>query len=163
MTIGAILTAILISVTNLTITEPVDGETYDGDWLPLRAIVENENELPDSVHYTLNGAAVVLIPRLNTDWYTYMANDCRTGYSESPAPHDNTILWTAPVTGTCHEFVSPVVVDGRVYHASEEDEIAYCLDAATGAEIWRFENIGDAIDDAMHVQDGKAYLASDSI
>ena len=88
MTFGMILTAILISVTNLTITEPVDGETYDGDWLPLRAIVENENEVPDSVHYSLNGAAVVLIPRLNTDWYTYMANDCRTGYSESPAPHE---------------------------------------------------------------------------
>ena len=163
MTFGMILTTILIFVTNLTITEPVDGETYDGDWLPLRAIVENENEVPDSVHYSLNAQPVVQIPRLNTDWYTYMANDCRTGYSESPAPHDNTILWTAPISGTFHEFVSPVVVDGRVYYASEEDEIAYCLDAATGAEIWRFENIGDRIDDAMHVQDGKAYLASDSI
>ncbi len=163
MIFGTLLTAILISTTNLTITEPVDGETYNGDWLPLRAIVENENEVPDSVHYSLNGQLVIQIPRLNTDWYTYMANDCRTGYSESPAPHDNTILWTAPISGTFHEFVSPVVVDGRVYYASEEDEIAYCLDAATGAEIWRFENIGDAIDDAMHVQDGKAYLASDSI
>ncbi|MCD4847336.1 MAG: PQQ-binding-like beta-propeller repeat protein [Candidatus Aegiribacteria sp.] len=163
MIFGMILAAILISTTNLTITEPVDGETYDGDWLPLRAIVENENEVPDSVHYSLNGQLVIQIPRLNTDWYTYMANDCRTGYSESPAPHDNTILWTAPISGTFHEFVSPVVVDGRVYYASEEDEIAYCLDAATGAEIWRFENIGDSIDDAMHVQDGKAYLASDSI
>ena len=100
MTIGMILTAILISVTNLTITEPVDGETYDGDWLPLRAIVENENEVPDSVHYSLNGAAVVLIPRLNTDWPTYMQNYQNHGYSESPAPHDNTILWTAPITGT---------------------------------------------------------------
>ena len=163
MTFGMILTAILILVTNLTITEPVDGETYDGDWLTLRAIVENENELPDSVHYKLNGQPSVLIPRLNTDWYTYMANNNRTGYSEAPSPQDNTILWTAPVTGTWHEFVSPVVVDGRVYHASEEEEIAYCLDAATGAEIWRFESIGDAIDDAMHVQDGRVYLASDSI
>ena len=163
MVFGTILTAILISVTNLTITEPIDGETYDGDWLPLRAIVENENELPDSVHYSLNGQTAVLIPRLNTDWYTYMANNNRTGYSESPSPHDATILWTAPVTGMGHEFVSPVVVDGRVYHTSEEQEIAYCLDAATGSEIWRFENIGDAIDDAMHVQDGKVYLASDSI
>ncbi len=163
MIFGTILTAILLSVTNLTITEPVDGETYDGDWLPLRAIVENENEKPDSVHYSLNGQLVIQIPRLNTDWYTYMANNNRTGYSEAPAPHDNTILWTASVTGMGHEFVSPVVVDGRVYHASEEQEIAFCLDAATGAEIWRFENIGDAIDDAMHVQDGKVYLASDSI
>ena len=163
MIFGTILAVVLISTTNLTITEPVDGETYDGDWLPLRAIVENENEVPDSVHYSLNGQAYVLIPRLNTDWYTYMANDCRTGYSESPAPYDNTILWTAQISGTHHEFVSPVVVDGRVYYASEEDEIAYCLDAATGTEIWRYEDIGGAIDDAMHVDDGRAYLASDSI
>ncbi|MCK5134079.1 MAG: PQQ-like beta-propeller repeat protein [Candidatus Sabulitectum sp.] len=163
MNIGILLASILLSTINLTITEPVDGETYNGDWLPLRAIVENENDVPDSVHYSLNGQTAVLIPRLNTDWYTYMANNNRTGYSEAPAPHDATILWTAPVTGMGHEFVSPVVVDGRVYHASEEDEIAYCLDAITGVEIWRFENIGDAIDDAMHVQDGKVYLASDSI
>ncbi len=163
MNFTTLLVSFLTAATSVTISEPVDGETYDGDWLPLRAILENENEVPDSVHYSLNGQAFVLIPRLNTDWYTYMANDCRTGYSESPAPHDNTILWTAPISGTYHEFVSPVVVDGRVYYASEVDEIAYCLDAATGAEIWRFENIGDAIDDAMHIQNGKAYLASDSI
>jgi hypothetical protein len=111
MTFGMILTAILISVTNLTITEPVDGETYDGDWLTLRAIVENENELPDSVHYSLNGGAAVLIPRLNTDWFTYMANNNNTGYSESPAPMDNTLLWTAPVTGNIHEFPTPVIVN----------------------------------------------------
>lgn len=157
------LIPIVVGSTSLTITEPIDGETYNGDWLPLRAIVENENELPDSVHYALNGNPVVQIPRLNTDWYSYMANNERTGYSESPAPHDNTILWIAPVTGIGHEFVSPVVVDGRVYHASEEQEIAFCLDAATGAELWRYENIGDIIDDGMHVEDGKAYLASDSI
>jgi len=152
-----------LAVENVAITEPQDGATYDGDWLTVRAIVENDNELPDSVHYSLNGDPVILIPRLNTDWYTYMQNDLHHGYSESPAPTDNTILWTAPVTGTGHEFVSPVVVDGRIYHSSEEQEIAFCLDAATGAEIWRFENIGDDIDDGMHVQDGKAYLASDSI
>ena len=152
-----------LAAETVLITEPDDGGVYDGDWLTVRAIVENDDELPDSVHYSLNGGTVIPIPRLITDWYTYMRNDQRHGYSESPAPHDATVLWTAPVTGTGHEFVSPVVVDGRVYHASEEQEIAFCLDAATGAEIWRFENIGDPIDDGMHVEDGRAYLASDSI
>jgi outer membrane protein assembly factor BamB len=163
MLIYSFLISVALSTTSVTIAEPVDGDSYDGDWLTVRAIVENDNELPDSVNYSLNGEPVIQIPRLNTDWYTYMANGCRLGYSESPAPHDNTILWTAPVTGMGHEFVSPVVVDGRVYHASEEQETAFCLDAATGAEIWRFENIGDPIDDALHVADGRAYLASDSI
>ena len=64
-----------ITVSGVTITEPADGETYSGDWLTVRAIVENENTLPDYVHYTLNGGDVVTVPRLNTDWYTYMAND----------------------------------------------------------------------------------------
>ena len=67
MIFGTILTAILIFTTNLTITEPVDGETYDGDWLTVRAIVENENEIPEYVQYSLNGQPVVQVPRLNTD------------------------------------------------------------------------------------------------
>ncbi|MCK5117484.1 MAG: PQQ-binding-like beta-propeller repeat protein, partial [Candidatus Aegiribacteria sp.] len=162
MTIGMILTAILISTTSLTITEPVDGETYDGDWLPLRAIVENENEVPDSVHYSVNGAAVALIPRLNTDWYTYMANDCHTGFSESPAPTDNTILWTAPVTGDNHEFPTPVIVDGMVYYPSNYGtDSLYALDAATGELIWKYRT--GRTDDAVTVKDGYLYTASDSL
>ena len=167
MTFGMILTTILISVTNLTITEPVDGETYDGDWLPLRAIVENENELPDSVHYSLNGAAVVLIPRLNTDWYTYMQNDLHNGFSESPAPIDNTILWTAPILGTLHEFPTPVVVDGLVYHPQDGasggyGDTLFALDAATGEIEWIFTGTGPT-DDAVTVKDGRLYIACDSV
>lgn len=161
--IHAIVLSVITSATSVSIVEPVDGETYDGDWLPFRVIVENENELPDSVHYTLNGSPVVQISRLNTDWYTYMQNDLRNGYSESPAPHDASVFWTAPVTGTGHEFPSPVVVDGRVYHASEEQEVLFCLDAATGDEVWRFENIGDDIDDAVLYHNERVYLASDSV
>ncbi|NOQ22675.1 MAG: PQQ-binding-like beta-propeller repeat protein [Candidatus Aegiribacteria sp.] len=162
MTFGMILTAILISVTNLTITEPVDGETYDGDWLSVRAIVENENEQPDSVHYSLNGQPVVLIPRLNTDWYTYMANDLHTGYSDSPAPTDNTILWTAPVTGDSHEFPTPVIVDGIVYYPSNDGtDSLYALNAATGELIWKYW-VGYS-DDAVTVKDGYLYIASDSL
>ncbi|MCK5117730.1 MAG: PQQ-binding-like beta-propeller repeat protein, partial [Candidatus Aegiribacteria sp.] len=161
------LTAILIFVTNLTITEPVDGETYDGDWLPLRAIVENENELPDSVHYSLNGAAVVLIPRLNTDWYTYMQNDLHNGFSESPAPTDNTILWTAPILGTLHEFPTPVVVDGLVYHPQDGagggyGDTLFALDAVTGETEWIFTGTGPT-DDAVTVKNGLLYIACDSV
>ena len=163
MIFGMILTAILIFVTNLTITEPVDGETYDGDWLPLRAIVENENELPDSVHYSLNGETAALIPRLNTDWYTYMQNDLHHGYSESPAPHNNTVLWTAPITGTEHEFPTPVVVDGLVYYPQNEDgDTLFALDATTGSVEWMFVGTGST-DDAVTVKYGRVYTASDSI
>jgi len=114
MSVAIPLISIIISATSVTIIEPIDGETYDGDWLPFRVIVENENVIPDSVSYSLNGDSPVQVARLNTDWYTYMANDLRTGYSEAPAPHDNTILWAAPVTGEYHEFPTPVTYDGMV-------------------------------------------------
>ena len=46
LTLSLLMSAVLLT-TGVTITEPVDGETYNGDWLTLRAIVENENEIPD--------------------------------------------------------------------------------------------------------------------
>ncbi len=161
MLICTLSITVALATTNLTITEPVDGETYDGDWLAIKAIVENENEVPDSVHYMLNGESVIQIPRLSTDWYTYMANDLHTGFSESTAPTDNTILWTAPVTGNTHEFCSPVVVDGVVYFVSDEQSIAFALDAATGEIIWQYDVVNH-VDDAVTWFDEKVYVAADS-
>ncbi len=161
--IETILIAILISTTNLTITEPVNGQSYwIGDSLTVRAIVENENEKADSVHYSLNGQQVIQIPRLNTDWYTYMANDLHTGFSESPAPTDNKILWTAPVTGYFHEFPTPVIVGGIVYYPSNfGTDSLYALDAATGELIWKYRT--GYTDDAVTVKNGYLYIASDSL
>ena len=162
MEIAACFVLFVISATCVNITEPVDGETYDGDWLTVRAIVENEKEIPDSVHYSINGQPVLQVPRLNTDWYTYMANDLHTGYSESPAPTDNTILWTALVTGDYHEFPSPVIVNGIVYYPSNfGTDSLYALDAATGELIWKYQ-VGYT-DDAVTVKDGYLYIASDSV
>ena len=164
MVFGILLSAILISISNLTITEPVDGQSYwIGDSLTVRAIVENENEMADSVHYSLNEEPVLKIPRLNTDWYTYMQNDLHNGYSESPAPTDNTIFWTAPITGTVHEFPTPVVVDGLVYYPQNENgDTLFALDATTGSVEWMFVGTGST-DDAVTVKDGQVYTASDSI
>ena len=98
MLILTMLISSILAITNVTITESIDGQTYDADWLTVRAIIENENEIPDSVHYSLNGEPVIQMPRLNTDWPTYMQNQTRNGFSESPGPTDASILWTAPVT-----------------------------------------------------------------
>lgn len=162
MLLSTFLTCSVILTTSVAITEPIDGDTYDGDWLTVRAIVENENELPDSVHYTLNGEPVIQIPRLNTDWPTYMQNYQNHGYSESPAPSDNTILWTAPVTGDYHEFPTPVVVDGIVYYPSDHGtDSLYALDSATGELIWKYR-VG-LTDDAVTVCNGRVYSGSDSL
>ena len=166
MSVAIPLISIIISATSVTIIEPIDGETYDGDWLPFRVIVENENVIPDSVSYSLNGDSPVQVARLNTDWYTYMANDLRTGYSEAPAPHDNTILWAAPVTGEYHEFPTPVTYDGMVFYTSDSigtaiTDTLYALDAVTGDVIWTYDT-GYA-DDAVTVVDGRLYTSADSV
>ena len=156
------LISYILATTSVLITEPVDGETYDGDWLTIRAIVENENALPDSVHYTLNGDPFVMIPRLNTDWPTYMQNNVHHGYSESPAPLTNEVLWTAQVTGLFHEFPTPVVVDGIVYYPSNAgSDSLYALNSATGELIWKYYT--GWTDDAVTVANGCLYTASDSI
>lgn len=157
------ITVSLLASTSLSIEEPIDGETYNGDWLPLRVLVENENTVPDSVHYTLNGGSLTQIPRLNTDWYTYMRDNDRNGSTDAPGPLSSDVLWTANVTGTYHEFISPIVVDGRLYHASEDQETAFCLDAATGEILWSFPGLGDPIDDALAYDNGYVYVASDSV
>jgi len=163
MNAALILLKVLVSATSVTITEPVDGQIYDGDWLLLNALVENGNETPDSVRYRLNGGDAVSVPRLSTDWFTYMQNDLHHGYSESPAPMDDTVLWTAPVTGTDHEFPTPVVVDGLVYYPQNMGgDTLFALDAATGSVEWVFPGTGST-DDAVTVKDGKLYSASDSI
>ena len=150
------------AIEKVEIREPVDGNIYNGDWLTLRAIVDNDNELPDSVHFSLNEQPVLPVPRLNTDWYTYMANDHHTGYSESPAPLDNTVLWTAPVTGDLHEFPTPVIVDGIVYYPQDQGgDSLYALDAATGELIWKY--CTGYTDDAVTVKDGYLYVAGDSL
>lgn len=162
MSIVCLIMTALLSATTVTITQPLDGETYDGDWLMLKAIVENENEIPDSVRYVLNGSNGVPVARLNTDWYTYMANDLHTGYSESPAPMDSTILWMAPVTGDYHEFPTPVVVDGIVYYPQDSTgDSLYALDAATGDIIWKYRT--GYTDDAVTVKEGFLYTSSDSL
>ena len=156
------LISILVSATSVTITEPVDGEVYDGDWLMLKAIVENEDELPDSVHYELNGSTPVPITRLNTDWPTYMQNYQNNGFSQSVAPVDNSVLWSAPVTSELHEFPTPVVVGGIAYYPSNYGtDSLYALDAATGELVWKYR-VGPT-DDAVTVQNGRVYTASDSI
>jgi len=162
MAVFAFMISALLMVTGVAIIEPSDGETYDGDWLTVRAIVENENDIPDSVHYELNGNAPLLISRLNTDWYTYMANDLHTGFSESPAPVDNTILWSVPVTGNYHEFPTPVVVDGIVYYPQDSTgDSLYALDAATGEVLWTYRT--GYTDDAVTVKDGMLFTSSDSL
>ncbi len=148
-----------LSAVDVEILKPVDGGVYTGDWLTLRVLVENDGVLPDSVTFSLNGEAFQPVPRLYTDWYTYKGDDLHTGFSESPAPIDPSILWIAPVCGTTHEFPNPVIVEGIVYYPSNYGtDSLYALDAATGEVIWKY--LVGSTDDAVTVKEGLLFTNS---
>ena len=159
----ALVISVVYAAVSVDIVEPEHCMDYNLDELPgIRAIVENENELPDSVHYTLNGEIAIAVPRLNTDWPTYMQNYQNHGFSESPAPLTNEVLWTAPVTGDFHEFPTPVVVDGIVYYPQDNTgDSLYALDAANGEILWQYRT--GYTDDAVTVYNGRVYTPSDSL
>ena len=162
MTTLLVLLAVL-SVVDLSIEDPVDGGVYPVDSLTLRAIAQNDNVLPDSVTFSLNGEAFTQVPRLVTDWYTYMQNSLHHGYSESPAPVTDEIFWTAPVTGDLHEFINPIIVDGVVYYAQgwASSGNLQALNASTGEVLWTYF-VGDS-DDPPTWSDGRLYHAADSV
>jgi outer membrane protein assembly factor BamB len=143
------------------ITSPQDGGVYSAPDLGVRVVVDWGSEMADSVVYSLNGGVGVEIPRLDTDWYTYLQNDLHHGWSESPAPHTPDVLWTAAVSGPVHEFVGPVVVDGVVYFVSDYESMARALDAATGEILWEYDVVNH-VDDAVTVKDGLVYVPADS-
>lgn len=160
---SSLLVTAILAVTDVSITEPADGGTYNGDWLTVTAIVQNENEIPDSVHYSLNGDAVVSIPRLNTDWYTFRGNDLHTGYCESPGPSAYSNFWKASILGFACQFCNEAVVaDGIVYYPqSPSGDSLFALDAATGDILWKYQ-VGYTVD-PVTVKNGYVYTASDSL
>jgi len=153
-----------ISAANVDIVSPADGgECYDGG---VKVHVMVEGERADSVVCTLNNQPGIVLSRLDTDWYTYMCNDNRQGSSGTYGPRSSDIFWAKSVTGTDHEFCSPVVVDGIVYYASDEEERLYALKAEDGEIVWEYD-LGDpgsidAVDDAVTVIAGRVYVPADS-
>jgi hypothetical protein len=76
----------LVSAVGLVITEPQDGGVYGGDWLTLNALAENGGQPPDSVVFTLNGSPPEQVPRLVTDWYTYLGKQPSHRVLQLPGP-----------------------------------------------------------------------------
>ncbi len=161
MQIGELLILFLTLTTAISIEIPED--TVDpNQGIPLQITIETDEYYIDSIRCSINDEPAFFIKKTNTDWYTYMGNDMHSGFSESSAPTDNRLLWTAQVTGEQHEFPTPVVVDGIVYYPSDHGtDSLYALDALTGALLWSYR-VG-VTDDAVTVKDGRVYVASDSI
>ncbi len=69
-----------------------------------------------------------------TDWPTYHHDNARTGVApEFPSVGTPTVAWTTPLDGAV--YGQPLVVDGLVYAATENDTV-YALDPGTGKARW---------------------------
>jgi outer membrane protein assembly factor BamB len=72
----------------------------------------------------------------NIDWWPMFQHDVsHTGASTSNAPATNNTLWS--YEAKYDAVLSPVVVDNLVY-VSSLDGTFYCLNAATGALVWKY-------------------------
>jgi outer membrane protein assembly factor BamB len=71
----------------------------------------------------------------DADWPMFQGNGNNTGYTEAPGPRYGRNAWKFPVG--LGWYARPVVEDDRVYVSSPGMQtISYCLDLATGEEIW---------------------------
>lgn len=71
---------------------------------------------------------------IGADWPTYHNVGARTGAVATGPPLGRVRrLWSVPVDGAV--YAEPLVVDGQVIVATENDSV-YALDAATGARLW---------------------------
>jgi outer membrane protein assembly factor BamB/PKD repeat protein len=101
---------------------------------------------------------VAAVQASGTDWWpTFHHDSSRTGYSTSPGPVTETVIWRYTAGGYVMAS-APAVVDGKVY-ATYATVGTYCLDAALGTFIWNAYAIGDEYCSPT-VANGKVYVVS---
>lgn len=92
--------------------------------------------------------SVVLLLSLSlagADWPRFRGPN-GTGIAEGTLPDINVkaALWKVPIPGRGHS--SPIIVGGKLFVQSASDDgtrrFVYCLDAATGKELWKKEHSG---------------------
>jgi parallel beta-helix repeat protein len=95
---------------------------------------------------------------LEIDWWPMFQHDPEhTGHSMEDGPDTNRTLWIYQTGGDV--VSSPAVVDGRVFVGSWDWNF-YCLDYATGAELWKVNIGGWPYSSSPAVANGIVYVGS---
>lgn len=91
-----------------------------------------------------------------TDWPTLAHDAANTGYNPEGSGPESGVSerWSVEVSATA----PPVVADGRVYVASNDD--LRCFDAGDGSEVWTYPPRSDDLSlwSAPTVRDGRVYV-----
>jgi len=86
-------------------------------------------------------------------WSMFHHDSMHTGFSLSPAPNVNSILWTFQTAGGI--VGSPAVVDGKVFVGTENS--LYAVDQINGKLLWSRQDIGSWWSSPA-VDDGKVFI-----
>jgi outer membrane protein assembly factor BamB len=95
------------------------------------------------------------------DWPVYRHDPARSGTSTTVVPVDSGRLWKTTLNPSRAEgrLSQPVVADGRVFVAVEDEHAVYALDEATGAVQWSYV-AGGRIDSAPAFYRGRIIFGS---
>lgn len=106
---------------------------------------------------SVQGASTASTNDGSYSWPMFHYDLGRTGFTESPAPTTNNLLWRFRTQDTVDS--SPAVVDGIVYICSRDGKI-YALNATTGDEVWSYKTGNWFFFDSPAVADGKVFIGS---
>ncbi|UCG70146.1 MAG: PQQ-binding-like beta-propeller repeat protein [Thermoplasmata archaeon] len=93
-----------------------------------------------------------------TEWPMFHRTPDSNGFTPDAGPTNHPLLWSKGLQANVK--TSPAAVDGRVYVNGFLNSVSalYCLDAETGATLWRYIVSEGRISTAPCVSDGKVYF-----
>jgi outer membrane protein assembly factor BamB len=96
-------------------------------------------------------------------WPKYQNYLNNTGYTESPAPRTNTVIWNVSVGSV--PCGGPTVANGIVYTAGTTENPTthnvYALNMTTGEKLWNY-TVSQIVRSALAVADGTVYFGSEN-
>ena len=107
-----------------------------------------------------NGSSAENVKSTTSDWSMFRHDLSHTGYSDSPAPDTNVLMWTYKIGEEDSEIgSSPAIVNGKVFVGCYDGRL-YCFDENTGELIWKSDKTGGIIFSSPAVADGKVFVGS---
>ena len=133
----------ILSAVSVSIVEPVDGGVYDGDWLTLRTIVENENSLPDSVVFSPERRTVPAGAKAQYGLANLHAEQCSHRVLSVARPNDE----RCALDGAGHRWLARVRQSDRCRRRGllvlqQRASYLHALNAATGSILWSYQTMG---------------------
>ena len=139
------------------------GEIVDAGYVVLEGYQNGAGAEEGTLAFTSGEAPIDPATQEDIPWTSYKGNAGLSGYTGANGPTRGAMAWKFPI-GLAWES-QPAIVDGRVYLSSPGVRTTmYCLDLATGKELWTtrqsIEIMGDQLYHAPNNQSSPVVLDS---